>query len=1045
MSLLTREKRIQSVFSPPPLVKSALGPKVNKAIHVSAETERSTVPLVEKKPSLPQPLLPPTGLGSTPKSAPVTGPPPPLLTDLDCGSPTASMGTPFSPLSTPISAFSHTFTDQATAARVYPIDMFRSVRHDASHTPHGVLRWCLFQYSENPILKTPTHLQLSMNEIISAKDGAVRGTLGSAVKGKHRQLKVKKIQHKVLSVLSRLTEEKYTALLEELKQLPLRQCDETELQEVVDVFFEKSVTEAKFSHLYARLVAEICTMSDKDRDLDPNLQERLLSSRLQKMLINTCETQFAKPIELTEDDMVDRTTGAPFDEEEIEHKRTRLKNSLVGNVKFVGELYKFKLVNNRIVERILHLLVDGYDVNSPTDREEYVFECFQTLIKTIGAELHQRIPHVLAHYLAVARQIQHTHPKQRVKFFMMNIADLNKQERWIKEDMINASSSHLSLDLSSSDLSPTGLGHSGARFSQNDLSSDAVNSSASYNRGPARPIDSQGDYAPPARGAANPSSPNIAIPKPRNSTGSASPNSNSSPHAAPRRAAEERNSSSKPEYGKPKGAATPATSPIPPKSQPAAKAASKADAAVPRGKGPNPTPMKTPTSAAQRAPPFSPSQLTPTNRVGYASPPSGSSLHSLAASEGIPTPLRSQPNISGDMVDMQLVAEQLMELYHHGMTREGGGEVENVMRCITEMSLRNKVLCITWWLRKVCTSASLFEEREEIPYLFDDVLRHCLDIKRDLQEAVIEWVRFDTENAEYERCPRFFDHVAQMLAQCQSTPQLHTGSSDKAARPANSKMRTPVWELTYIRDVRDIFPVGLFNVMLYTLTKSGGTDQILTLVKSAQPTYHNMYFESEERRQSAKAEEVMLQELRSSAFNRIRLLPYCLSVSTIQTNGDYYVHTPTSTPKHRSTTNSPLIRSSPLGDSVTSIAHYDPLAQALVFPKVADDIELDVFRRVRSVAQEKLQGKHDPHTDWISAIVHLATDGGDAPYPRVIRAMKVTGALLTCSTINLQRHTDTDSEESQPMITNDDLDEILSRMQAKFEEQPFSEEWWRPP
>ena len=189
-SLIERERRTESVFRPPKFVKSL--PPHKKTLTATARPWYPTSAAMEKKPlTPPRPILaPPAALGHSPDMKPQAAP---ELSPLMVMSPDSSISGPFSPLSNPVATCFHSFTEEATEARVYPVDMFMSVRKDASHTPHGVLRWCVQQYLEVPTLKVPTHLQLSMNEVLNSEDGISRGALGSGLKGKTRAKPVRMV------------------------------------------------------------------------------------------------------------------------------------------------------------------------------------------------------------------------------------------------------------------------------------------------------------------------------------------------------------------------------------------------------------------------------------------------------------------------------------------------------------------------------------------------------------------------------------------------------------------------------------------------------------------------------------------------------------------------------------------------------------------------------------------------------------------------------------------------------------------------------------
>ncbi|KAG5482785.1 hypothetical protein LSCM1_06815 [Leishmania martiniquensis] len=893
-SLIERERRTESVFRPPKFIKCV--PPHKKTLTATARPWYPTSADVEKKPLTPPRfiLAPPTALGQSPdvkpKSAPVLTP----LADLSMDS---TQSTPFSPLSTPVHTFFHTITDVATAARVYPVGMFMSVRKDASHTPHGVLRWCVQQYLEVPTLKVPTHLQLSMSEVLNSEDGISRGALGSGLKGRTRAKPVRQVHHKVMSVLSRVTPQKFTELLQELLQLPLRQADESELHEVVKVFFDKAVQEPEYSELYARLFSELCEMKESERELEAELRDRLFCSRINRELLHTCDEEFRRPIELTADEKVDRTTGKPYSEEEVGMKRTRLKNRLVGNIKFLGELFKINLVTERVVENMFKLLVGDFDPSNPVEREDYIFEVFSTLIRTVGPILKERRPLLLARYLGVAKAVENSHPRPRIRFLMMDLSDLNKKQGWVSnERVMREADSCDDLPRSSS------MKHVDSMTSASFLQSSIMSPSDDI---PAQNSD-------------------FALPRPASVAFRENAGFGTSIVASP---------------------STPSNSPtfsrayVPPKSAVLTPPHLRPSFSVSVR---SPIPERRSTTSAYGRPS---NDLSAPRTVG------DTSLHSSL--------LRSRTSTVGatEVVNIQEVTQQLMQNFNDPR------EETTVLHGIEEMSLKNKVLCLTWWLRQVTTDTSRFEERQRITELLSSLLTFCPSFHPgDLISAIIEWIRFDIEKAEYHQCPRMFENVGHMIQRCYAAD---------------------VSTLPNIGEVQNLLHLGLFNVMLHDLTTSNGTDQMVTLVKSAFSIGVSLLNTICDRQSEAATLRVALQ-------CRFRLLPYFFSVSNVSENG-----IPCASPQCRTPT-TPNMRNGPQTESVSSVGHYDPLSQCMLFQKVTDDAEFVVLRRARTDASERTAA-------WKEALVclALAETGNGSTVSQLVQMAKVIGALLACSAITV--------------------------------------------
>ncbi|GET87189.1 hypothetical protein, conserved [Leishmania tarentolae] len=911
-SLIERERRTESVFRPPKFVKCV--PPHKKTLTATARPWYPTSTDVEKKPLTPSRLIlaPPTALGQSPDVKPKSAPALPPLTDLQTHNLQSSL---FSPLSTPVHTFFHTITEVATAARVYPVEMFMSVRKDASHTPHGVLRWCVQQYLEVPTLKVPRHLQLSMSEVLNSEDGISRGALGSGLKGRTRAKPVRQVHHKVMSVLSRITPQKFTELLQELMQLPLRQTDESELHEVVKVFFDKAVQEPEYSELYARLFSELCEMKESERELEAELRDRLFCNRINRELLHTCEEEFYRPIELTADEKVDRTTGKFYSEEEVDMKRTRLKNRLVGNIKFLGELFKINLVTEHVVENMFKLLVGDFDPSKPAEREDYIFEVFSMLIRTVGPILKERRPLMLVRYLGVAKAVENSHPRPRIRFLMMDLSDLNKKQGWVPSERVVREAD------SCDDLQPSSsMKHVDSVASTSFLHSTIMTPNEDN-------MAQRCDFALP-----RPAS--VAL-RDTSGFGTSVSISSSTPSNSPTMSRV---------YVPPKPAALSPSHLRPPYN-------ATLQSPMPEGRSPAPTSVRPPTDLH--------------------------SSHSLSNAPVHSSLLRSRNPMAGttEVVNIQEVTQQLIQNFNDPR------EEATVLNGISAMSLKNKVLCLTWWLRQVTTDTSLFEERQRITALLSSILASCPSFQpSDLISAIIEWIRFDIEKAEYHQCPRMFENMGHMIQRCYAAD---------------------VSTLPNISEVQNLLHLGLFNVMLHDLTTSNGTDQMVTLVKSAFSIGMSLLHTITDRKSDAATLRVALQ-------CRFRLLPYFFSVSNLSETG-----IPCNTPQCCTPT-TPNTRNVPQMESVSSVGHYDPLSQCMLFHKVSDDAEFVVLRRARVDVSERTAA-------WKESLVNLALTeiGNGSTVSKLVQLAKVIGALLTCSSVSVN---------GTNLLSSAEVDELVGEM-----------------
>lgn len=321
-----------------------------------------------------------------------------------------------SPLLTPISTIFHSISPQAAKERIYPLGMFLSARRDALHTPHGVLLWCAKEYAEKPLLRVPSHLALSIHEVCSLDDGA-RCTIGMNLKNT-RPRRVPQLQTKVMYILTRITPQKYPELLTELLELPLRQSSDSELQEIVNVFFDKASEEPEYSNMYSDLLGELCKLRESEELLDPELRNSLLCMRLRKTLLSTWERRVQVRLALSEDDKVDRTTGIPLDAEALDGKISRIKNKMIGCIIFVARLIVVNILPPDLIGKILRKIFAGCNFFQANEIDECTCELFSQFMTKTAHVLNTYNSEELGYYFAVAKAIRESCTRFRSQFMM---------------------------------------------------------------------------------------------------------------------------------------------------------------------------------------------------------------------------------------------------------------------------------------------------------------------------------------------------------------------------------------------------------------------------------------------------------------------------------------------------------------------------------------------------------------------------------------------------------------------------------------------------
>lgn len=997
----------RSTFRPPSVLLRSLPPQTTRKMGgLTAAAAPWTPQGTKAAPSLTGPK-PPAPLLSSPQlqPAPNAVSPPPALGNSPALQPAAirsrsdmpPISIEASPLSiasspllarTPLSASTSIITDEAVESGVYTYEMLQALRNDCSHTPLRVLNWVVKLYRSQPTLKVPPHLVLTVDEPI-VEDAA--GLLSRPTVVRRRP--VRQVHHKVMSILSRVTPQKYPELQKELLELPLKQTTDAELKEVVRVFFEKAVQEEKFCPLYASLVADVCKISEADRLLEKEQRDKLLASRMRIELLTTCQEEFQRPIQLSEDDKVDPVTGKPLEPSEIDMKRDRLKRRLCGNIKFVGELYKKKLVTERVVSLILDLLVGDFDPQNPTKKEEYVFEVFQTLLKCVGVACKDTNPDLLRRNMNAARRIL-CHPTARIRFLMMDLEDMERRG-WVPRDRLMTME-----ERDRENMERDRRGHEEierrARARQQELDEQVLSNVLGHGNG------APGYSGNHHHGGMHGSSSSQSLSTPTHAHPASIPSSHRGTPFAPahlqRPSLNVRQVAHVPLDAKhPHG--TPTASPAKGRGFSTSNTHNTLNAPSNIPSSPNlmmtppPKYQKNPITA-DRSPVVHPSanlHHVPhvlSNNVLNESV--HSSQHSGSGAIGRISSTNSIGSLSGyaaTPLSPNAPPMPLNELTNMLMTQFAQKKnVEEVLSTLRGITVPQRVCVLTLWLRRACTNTMLFTEREQVCVLFATIMHVATSAEasilspQDLAVMFLEWIRYDVERGQFANCPRLFANIGSMILQAYHKsaipPSIDSSAQDLCRGVLNGMM---------------------FTVLLRELHAHESAQAIPTLVRDAQPIVQQILGFLPEASQGPKRDVMLAMQ------NSFRILKFVLYGDGALTRAQ--------------TPPTPTLRGSPMNESFGS---YDAFSQCLMFPKVAEDIEFTLYRRLREAPDASGWREHA-----IQMAVGPTTAVSSNPVSRIIQLMKVVGTLLTVL------HP---KDATQPLTTNiksEDLDYVVHSIVSK--------------
>jgi len=232
---------------------------------------------------------------------------------------------------------------------------------------------------------------------------------------------------KARGILNKLTPQKFEKLVEMMKSLNINTGDK--LKGVIDLIFEKALLEPSFSKAYARL----CDSLAKQKLQIDNGS----NFTFKRMLLNKCQKEFEK--EKTDEQQLEKEQDKHFEnaeeekawQEELSLRRYLTKKRSLGNIRFIGELFKLKMLTEAIMHACLCKLLK--------DRDEESLECLCQLLTTIGKDIdHEKAkPRTDQYFTQIEKIINQKKVSSRIIFMLKDVKDL-RATKWVSRRISDA-------------------------------------------------------------------------------------------------------------------------------------------------------------------------------------------------------------------------------------------------------------------------------------------------------------------------------------------------------------------------------------------------------------------------------------------------------------------------------------------------------------------------------------------------------------------------------------------------------------------------------
>jgi translation initiation factor 4G len=151
------------------------------------------------------------------------------------------------------------------------------------------------------------------------------------------------LRRNVMSLLNKLTFEKFDALSVQFVALKIASLDD--LTEVIKLVFEKALAEQHFCKMYANLCKKL---SDAYPSFQVVEDGRTLTQSFKRILLNMCQKEFERP---------PPTKESAQEGEELADLDLMYRRKMLGNIRFIGELFKLGMLREAIMHECMNRLL----------------------------------------------------------------------------------------------------------------------------------------------------------------------------------------------------------------------------------------------------------------------------------------------------------------------------------------------------------------------------------------------------------------------------------------------------------------------------------------------------------------------------------------------------------------------------------------------------------------------------------------------------------------------------------------------------------------
>lgn len=264
-----------------------------------------------------------------------------------------------------------------------------------------------------------------------------------------------KVIRDVKGMLNKLTFDKFDLISDKIIGMGI--MTKSVMPGTIDLIFDKAVEEPKFASMYARLCLKI-VLKEKEDKKAANPEVEKVDLEFRRFLISKCQVEYEKkkawsysrlsklqeqaatvaaaqgeggdnpetPATTQDTPVVARQIGESGELTEEDYALIKVKRRVLGNMRFIGELFNAGLIGEKIMHAVIAELLR--DIQNPEEEE---IESFCKLFTCVGPKLD--IPLAakqIESYLArMTLLTQNTILSTRVRFMVLDVLDL-RRKKW---------------------------------------------------------------------------------------------------------------------------------------------------------------------------------------------------------------------------------------------------------------------------------------------------------------------------------------------------------------------------------------------------------------------------------------------------------------------------------------------------------------------------------------------------------------------------------------------------------------------------------------